>query len=379
MSGLSRPTVDTAVRQMENVGMVVQDGYAESDSGRKPILWKLNNDSGYFFGIDLEKPSVRVVALNVSKEVVFSATHTMTDFSSEVIIEKIRQSITECMIDHLKAGLDKVKSISVGNPGDIDRQSGTSIFLQNCPEWKNVPIVSELQSIFDCPVYLENIILFMANSERDKMEDAGKEDFVYIALKTGVGAGVCIDGELYSGYKGNAGHLGHLPVMSPSAKRGKRLEECAGDFMILKRMKEYKLLENYSNGSDSVTKKELDILTDEAARENLDALRILEEIADYWAYAIATVICHLDISQFILGGMISYVNQRSDRVGQFFLDSVRKNCIEKYLFTEVPAFKLRYSDYDDYAAALGGALYGYENYFHQVIKVGEKSIAINVS
>jgi glucokinase len=303
----------------------------------------------------------------------------MKSFNSDIVIEKIKQTIIEGITVNLGAGLDKVKSISVGNPGDIDRQSGTSVFLQNCPEWKNVPIVSELQETFNCPVFLENIILFMANCERDKMEDARKEDFVYIALKTGVGAGVCIDGELYSGFKGNAGHLGHLPVMSPSAVRTKRLEECAGGFMILNRMKEYCLLKNHTCEFDSVTKDELDILTDEAEKGNPSALRILEEVADYWAYAIATVICHLDIPQFIFGGLISYINQRSEKVGNYFLDAVTESCIEKYLFTEVPAFRISFSEYNDYTAALGGALYGYENFFHQIIKVGEKSIAINVN
>lgn len=362
-NGISRPTVDAVIHQMEKSGIVIQDGYAKSYSGRKPVLWKLNGNSGFFVGIDLEPPVVRIIVLNICKEEIFADAVVFEKFEPDFVVEKLSRLIKDVFRVHLRAELDNLQSISIGNPGNIDNCHGISVSLHGCPDWENVPLTELLQDQFACPIFLENVTLFMANSERERAVRAGHKDYVYIALRTGVGAGICINGELFHGSKGNAGHFGFLPLSNPLFTEGRSLEECSDGVVILNRMKEYGLIGQDENKTVSMTTEYLNLFTDKVAENNEYARSILDEIADYWAYGISSTFCLLDIPLYIIGGTFSYINQRSPDVGNFFLEQIKKYCLSKYLPNKSPVFDLEFAKRINYAAALGGALFGYEKFF----------------
>ena len=98
--------------------------------------------------------------------------------------------------------------ISVGGP--LDEERGIIMSPPNLKGWDDVHIVSELKDRFGVPVKLRNDANACALAEWRFGFDKKYKNMVFLTFGTGLGAGIIIDGKLYSGTNGNAGEVGHI-------------------------------------------------------------------------------------------------------------------------------------------------------------------------
>ncbi|HET7875788.1 MAG TPA: ROK family protein [Methylomirabilota bacterium] len=108
------------------------------------------------------------------------------------------------------AGGEPVAVVAIGAPGPIDPGRGTLVNPPNLPRWRNVPIARLLGDRLGCPVHLENDANLAALGEFEQGAGRGVRTMVYVTWSTGVGAGLVLDGELFSGAHGSAGEVGHM-------------------------------------------------------------------------------------------------------------------------------------------------------------------------
>lgn len=78
-------------------------------------------------------------------------------------------------------------AIGISFAGGVSNKE-TVIGSTNLPDWINKPLVADLNSIFNCPVVIENDALLGALGEAANLKEA--EDFIYIAWGTGLGAAI---------------------------------------------------------------------------------------------------------------------------------------------------------------------------------------------
>lgn len=78
------------------------------------------------------------------------------------------------------------------------------------PDWDNIPIVEIIKNHFGCPVHLQNDANACAVAEWKFGAGRGKNNVVFLTFGTGLGAGLILDGKLYSGTNDNAGEVGHI-------------------------------------------------------------------------------------------------------------------------------------------------------------------------
>jgi glucokinase len=113
-------------------------------------------------------------------------------------------------IERLLEGSDDrmvVRGIAVGVPGAVDPKSGKVLDANNLPGWREVDMGQELKQAFGVPIYLDNDANMAAIGERWRGVAQGVDNFVFIAVGTGIGAGIFIDGRMCRGYSGFAGEL----------------------------------------------------------------------------------------------------------------------------------------------------------------------------
>ena len=114
----------------------------------------------------------------------------------------------------------RVEGVAVGCPGLVDRGAGVSLFLPNLPgQWRGVPVAARLGARLRAPVHLLNDVRMatfgeLAYGYGRRSRDAGRATptLVLLALGTGVGGGVVVDGVLRLGAAGAAGEIGHVAV-----------------------------------------------------------------------------------------------------------------------------------------------------------------------
>ncbi|HSI69184.1 MAG TPA: ROK family protein [Gillisia sp.] len=134
------------------------------------------------------------------------------------------------VLDEIVLGIERVMTkdaagIGVGVPGLVDEGLGVVYNVQNIPSWNKVFLKDYLEDHFNKPVYITNDANTFAAGE--KMYGKGRcfQNFVGITLGTGLGTGIIINNQVYSGSFSGAGEYGGIPYLN------KTLEDyCSGKF-----------------------------------------------------------------------------------------------------------------------------------------------------
>jgi glucokinase len=100
--------------------------------------------------------------------------------------------------------------VSIGIPGPLDPVAGVVYAAPNLHGWDQLPAQALLERRLGCPVAVQNDANLAGFAEWIAGAAQGSRDMVFITASTGVGGGLVLDGELYSGAAGTAGEIGHM-------------------------------------------------------------------------------------------------------------------------------------------------------------------------
>ena len=110
------------------------------------------------------------------------------------------------------ATTSNLAAIGVGVPSAVDPRTGRVSWANNLPGWREIDLRGALTSEFGVPVVVDNDANMAALGEQWKGAARRAANFVFVALGTGIGAGIVVDGRLCRGRTGNAGELYRLNV-----------------------------------------------------------------------------------------------------------------------------------------------------------------------
>ena len=97
---------------------------------------------------------------------------------------------------------EKIEGIGISCPGPLDLINGIILTPPNLPGWHNFELTKELEKITGISVQLENDANLAGLAETVIGAGKGKKIVEFLTISTGVGAGLCIDGQIYRGAKG---------------------------------------------------------------------------------------------------------------------------------------------------------------------------------
>ena len=102
------------------------------------------------------------------------------------------------------------RAIGISCGGPLDESRGLILSPPNLPGWDMIPITSMLEDRFGIPAYLCNDANACALAEWKFGAGQGTQNMIFLTFGTGMGAGLILNGKLYSGTNGNAGEVGHM-------------------------------------------------------------------------------------------------------------------------------------------------------------------------
>ena len=132
-------------------------------------------------------------------------------------------------IDALPPALRAFAAIGISCGGPLDSKTGVILSPPNLPGWDGVPIVKILSERYGVPTHLQNDANACAFAEWKFGAGRGTRNMVFMTFGTGLGAGIVIDGKLYSGTNDNAGEIGHIRL-APTGPVGYNKEGSAEGF-----------------------------------------------------------------------------------------------------------------------------------------------------
>jgi glucokinase len=113
-----------------------------------------------------------------------------------------------------KAG-GRLRAVAIGVPSPVDAERGVVAFAYNLPGWKDIHLARALEEELRVPIFLENDANMAAIGEHWRGVARDVDNFVFIAIGTGTGSGVYVDGKLYRGRTGSAGEVYHMNIDWP--------------------------------------------------------------------------------------------------------------------------------------------------------------------
>ena len=196
-------------------------------------------------------------------------------------------------------------------PGVLDPRTGTVELLTNfTPEWAGFPLKTVLQERLGAPGSIPNMCA--PRRLRSSMWGAGRglTDFICIAIGTGIGGGLVLDGALYLGSRGAAGEIGHQTIVpdGPRCNCGNRgcLEALASGYAIAREAREA-ILHGDSELADLAGSRRPDPheVTLAAHRGSEGAKAIYEQAGTYIGRALGNLVCVLNPQAVVVGGGIA--------------------------------------------------------------------------
>ena len=107
----------------------------------------------------------------------------------------------------------EVSAIGIGVPSVVDVERGIVYDVQYIPSWKEVYLKSILEERYRIPVFVNNDANCFVLGEYYFGKGAGVENFIGLAIGTGLGAGVIINHRLYAGPNCGAGEFGMVDYL----------------------------------------------------------------------------------------------------------------------------------------------------------------------
>ncbi len=170
----------------------------------------------YCIGVDVGGTKCSVVSADISRITLDPSVDFLTKDMYETnvydpmeMINKFCSSIDEIIKSHPDTE-DELVGIGISCGGPLDSKRGLIQCPPNLPGWDNVPIVDILKEKYQCPVVLENDANACGVAEWRFGAAKGCKNVIFLTFGTGLGAGLILDGKLYSGTNDMAGEVGHV-------------------------------------------------------------------------------------------------------------------------------------------------------------------------
>lgn len=298
-AGLSQPTVIAALDDLEQAGLVTASAGGGGQLGRPAKLYAADPAAGSVAGIDIGRGWLHLRVADLLGDTLSELSLRNTARSAAALIELTARSLEDVTG---KAGLPagSVTHTAIGSPGVLDPRRGGVRYAVNLPGWHQAGLAQALADRIGPAMSVDNDANLAALAELSYGAARGHTDIAYLAVGSGVGVGLVLNGRVYRGDTGAAGEVGYLPTGErPSAARAGRaargmLEEVVAADAVVR----------YAKQAGLTGRLTAERVFELAHRGEPKALEAVREEGRQLALAVAGIAALLDPELIVFGGRV---------------------------------------------------------------------------
>jgi len=216
-TGLSQPTVNSIVQELENKGVAQPGNFAASAGGRRPQCYTLQTDHLRAATIRMNAGSMEYVVITVDGTVILRNSWVIADTDNHVTA---LQSLLSTLLKQDNA----IRVVSIGVPGVVG-PGGKLQAIPQIPALEGVALAHQLSQQFSVPIYVENDMNLVAlGSVAAESGQTAPNDMVFVHIGEGVGAGIVMGGRIIRGHSSFAGEIAYMAKPMAENKHGETLE-----------------------------------------------------------------------------------------------------------------------------------------------------------
>jgi predicted NBD/HSP70 family sugar kinase len=348
--GLSRSTVSEIVSTLLERGLLAEGPDGPSRGGRRPILLEFQDDAAVILGVELGASHVSVTLTDLRGRVLEwrNRDHPVrTDPEGTIAVTL---ELLESCLEAWGGDRDRLLGIGVAVPSPVDPNEPDRLPEVVLPAWQGHTGLERIRERYGVPVLVDNDANLGAVAERWWGAGRGVEDFTYIKVATGVGAGYVIRGDIYAGAHSVAGEMGHLAMdpEGPLCVCGNRgcLATLVGTPALIEQARA--LAADHPESVLANGEVTLSTLLDAAEADDPVAEQVVRDAATRLGIAVAGLLNLMNPAAVIIGGGLA-------RLGDRVLEPLREAITSRTLLRSAANTDLHVSELGPQAIALGAA------------------------
>jgi predicted NBD/HSP70 family sugar kinase len=304
---IGRGMVTSLITELISQGHIYEGDTVAAPRGRKPTLLHVRTNDRYVVGVDVRFSRTYLMLGDFGgRQIALEAFE--TEFDPALLIRELARRIEGMLSGSASAG--RCEGVGLVVPGMVDRRSGRVL---NAPQlgWRDVQIRDRLAELVGLPVEIENAPIACALAQMWLGPRMGQEvdDFVYVTVSDGVGAGVVVNGQVVRGHDHIAGEFGHVPLTldGPRCACGSRgcLEMYTSNLATLARYLGRDVSEPATRDLIRESPLSIEDLVSRARRGDGRAATALRESARYLGIGLTSIVNALNPARIIVGGEIA--------------------------------------------------------------------------
>ena len=283
----------------------------------------------YIAGVDIGGTNTKIGIVSSDGRIVAKESiKTLSMEGVESTLKRIWASI-KGLLEKNEINYEDLLGVGMGIPGPVREQEIVGFFA-NFPWEKNLNIAKLFRNISGKETKLENDVNVIALGEAKHGAGRGAKTSVTIALGTGIGGGIYIDGKIISGFNGAGGEVGHMKLVKDGKLCGCGQKGCFEAYAsatgiereAISRLKVNKTNKLYQKLNGEIDKVEAKDVFDCAKDGDAFSLDIVDYEAEYLAMGIGNILNLINPEKIILAGGVSLA-------GDILLDRVKEK-LPKY-------------------------------------------------
>jgi predicted NBD/HSP70 family sugar kinase len=295
--------------KLKDMKLIVEASQAMSNERSSALLSSPTNTkeaaSQYVIGADIGGTSLRLALADGTGAIVgrWSASTTST-VDATMVLRLMREGV-DFLLREASLPQESLRAIAAGAPGVTNVDKGIVIATSYLMGWRDVPLRQMLEAEFGVPAFVDNDVNLAAIGELRTGLAQGANDFIFLAIGTGIGAGIVLKGEVHRGSIWTAGEIGYMLVPGTSDAPIKLGEPGALESLVggegIRQQWQSRWIPNASALPKDATATQI---FDHALESNSLALEVLQLAARTLAYAIYNISLILNSPLFVLGGSV---------------------------------------------------------------------------
>ncbi len=244
----------------------------------------------YAVGIDVGGTNTRVALIDENYKILKREQFRTDPENPQITLEKIRTIVNRFEYP--------VEGIGISCPGPLDLMNGMVLTPPNLPGWHQLHLTKTLNEMTKVPVILENDANLACLAEAVVGAGKGKHLVQFLTISTGIGAGFCMNGEVYRGTRGFAQEVANCILWKDGPAQGElkkgSIESIASGTAITKRAREAGLSVDHAGDVYAL-----------AQSGNEKAAQIMEDTFEYLSSFVGILYGILDPDLFVFSGSVA--------------------------------------------------------------------------
>lgn len=302
-ASLSRKTVLDSATLTAKLLRLERVGILDPRKTKKEV--SLRSDLGFVIAVDMGATNLRYQLVNMNGQVLHEERGQVSMHAGpDRTIREIEKQIAKLAARKKLPG--KLRAIAVGVPSAVDPRTGNLVNANNLPGWIEVPMRTRLEKRFKVPVSTDNDCNMAAIGEHWKGSARNIRNFIFVAVGTGIGTGLFLDGKIFQGRGGSAGEIYLMNVewrlWNETFHETGHLESYTSGFGIAGRARKEKLLPKSLQASAPHIDRDTRAVFAAMARGDRKASVLVDDAFTVLGVGIANMISVLDPELIVLNG-----------------------------------------------------------------------------